>query len=151
VVERNDVVEHTGRKLLMTRVFAARRPLVFDAWTKPEHVAKWWGPRGFSLPSCEMDLRPGGAFRFVMRGPDGVDRPFEGVYAEVERPERIVFGGTIHDGVHVNTTVTFEDRGAETLVTVAQTFSAESDATRGSAEGWAQTLDRLGEALAAAR
>jgi uncharacterized protein YndB with AHSA1/START domain len=151
VVERNNVVEHTGRKLVLARVFAARRPLVFEAWTKPEHIAKWWGPRGFSLPSCEMDLRPGGVFRFVMRGPDGLDYPFEGTYDEVERPARLVFRGTIHEGVHVVTTVTFEDRGAETLVTVAQTYSAESDATRGAAEGWAQTLDKLGDALADAR
>ena len=148
MVERNNVVEQTARKLVMSRVFAAPRPLVFEAWTKPEHIAKWWGPHGFSLSSCEMDLRAGGAFRFVMRGPDGLDYPFDGTYDEVERPARLVFRGKIHDGVQVATTVTFEDRGADTLVTVQQTYSAESEATRGSREGWSQTLDRLGDALA---
>ena len=140
------------RELTIERVFDAPRELVFQAWTKPEQIARWWGPRGFTLPICEMEFRAGGKFRFVMRGPDGKDYPFEGAYLEIIEPERIVFQGVIHDepGHQVWTTVTFGDHEGKTKVTVQQTYSFESDATRGAPEGWRQTLDRLGEYLARA-
>jgi uncharacterized protein YndB with AHSA1/START domain len=95
------------RELVITRVFDAPRRLVFEAWTKPEHLALWWGPKGFTLPVCEMEFRAGGRFRLVMRGPDGKDYPFQGAYLEIVEPERIVFQGTIHDdpGHKVWTTV----------------------------------------------
>jgi uncharacterized protein YndB with AHSA1/START domain len=98
------------------RVFDAPRELVFQAWTKPEQIAHWWGPRGFTLPICEMEFRVGGKFRFVMRGPDGKDYPFEGAYLEIVEPERIVFQGVIHDepGHQVWTTVTFADHAGKT-------------------------------------
>ena len=66
------------RELTIERVFNAPRELVFQAWTKPEHMVHWWGPRGFTLPTCEMEFRAGGSFRLVMRGPDGKDYPFQG-------------------------------------------------------------------------
>src|SRR5450756_2839361 len=72
-----DVAEN---QIVYTRVFAAPRDLVFEAWTRPEHVRWWWGPRGFTVTVCEIDLRPGGAYRSVHRGPDGNDYPFKGVY-----------------------------------------------------------------------
>src|ERR1700674_4869075 len=87
----------TTTAVVMTRIFDAPRKLVFEAWTKPERLARWFGPKGFTMPICEMDFRPGGAFRFVMRGPDGKDYPFDGVYLEILEPERIVFKGIIHD------------------------------------------------------
>jgi uncharacterized protein YndB with AHSA1/START domain len=137
-------------ELTIERVFDAPRELVFEAWSKPEHKAEWWGPRGFTLPICEMEFRPGGNFRFVMRGPDGKDYPFEGTYLEIVEPERIVFQGIIHDepGHQVWTTVTFADHEGKTKLTVRQTYSFESEATRGAPEGWRQTLDRFGEYLA---
>jgi len=140
------------RELTIERVFDAPHELVFQAWTKPEQIAQWWGPRGFTLPICEIEFRVGGKFRFVMRGPDGKDYPFEGTYLEIVEPERIVFQGVIHDepGHQVWTTVTFADHAGKTKVTVQQTYSFESDATRGAPEGWRQTLDRLGEYLARA-
>jgi uncharacterized protein YndB with AHSA1/START domain len=138
------------RELTIERVFNAPRELVFQAWTKPEHLAQWWGPRGFTLPTCEMEFRAGGRFRLVMRGPDGRDYPFQGAYLEIVEPERIVFQGTIHDepGHQVWTTVTLAEHEGKTKLTVQQTYSFESDATRGAPEGWRQTLDRLGEYLA---
>ena len=140
------------RELTIERVFNAPRELVFQAWTKPEHLVHWWGPKGFTLPTCEMKFRVGGSFRLVMRGPDGKDYPFQGAYLEIVEPERIVFQGTIHDepGHQVWTTVTFAEEHGKTKVTVQQTYSFESDATRGAPEGWRQTLDRLGEYLARA-
>jgi uncharacterized protein YndB with AHSA1/START domain len=140
------------RELTIERVFDAPRELVFQAWTRPEQLVQWWGPRGFTVPICEMELRAGGKFRFVMRGPDGKDYPFQGTYLEIVEPERIVFQGVIHDepGHQVWTTVWFADDKGKTKVTVQQTYSFESDATRGAPEGWRQTLDRLGEYLAQA-
>jgi uncharacterized protein YndB with AHSA1/START domain len=71
------------QELVLTRVFDAPRELVFKAWTDPKQVAQRWGPRGFSNPVCELDLRPGGVFRLHMRGPDGTVYPMTGVYHEI--------------------------------------------------------------------
>jgi uncharacterized protein YndB with AHSA1/START domain len=76
--------------LVVERTFDAPRELVWDAWTNPEHVAIWWGMGG-KLAVCEIDLSPGGAYRYVMRGPDGSEYPFIGVYREVVKPERLVY------------------------------------------------------------
>jgi len=133
-------------ELLLTRVFKAPRHVVFEAWKNPEHLARWWGPRDFSLPKCEMDFRTGGRFRFTMRGPDGVEFPFDGTYVEVLEPVCLVFYGKIHDGNDVWTSVTFAEDPAGTRVTVHQRYSAASPATRGAPEGWGQSLDRLAKA-----
>lgn len=140
------------RELVFKRVFDAPRDLVFAAWTDPNHVAQWWGPNGFSTTIQEMDVRPGGVFRFVMRGPDGKDYPFDGAYVEIVAPSRIVFRGNIHDvpGQDVLTTVTFAEHEGKTKLTVHQVYAMESDATRGAPVGWSQTLDRLAEYVAKA-
>ena len=78
------------REFVITRVFDAPRSLVFKMWTDPKHMAHWWGPKGFTNPVCEMDVRPGGAWRIVMRGPDGGEHPAKGVYREVVAPGRLV-------------------------------------------------------------
>lgn len=131
-------------------MFDAPRTLVFKVWTDPKHLAKWWGPRGFTTEVHEMDVRPGGIWRYSMRAPDGKEYPFDGVYVEVVEPGRLVFDGSIHESPEqrVWTEVTFADRGAKTEVTVRQLFSFESDATRGASIGWNQQLDRLQEFLA---
>jgi len=141
-----------ARELVITRTFDAPRRLVFAAWSKPENLVHWWGPKGFTLPKCEVDFRPGGLFHFVMRGPDGKDYPFRGSYLEIVEPERIVSQGVIHDepGHQVWTTVTFAEENGKTKLTVQQTYSFETDATRGAAEGWKQTLDRLVDFVAKA-
>lgn len=140
------------RELVITRTFDAPRRLVFAAWRKPENLAHWWGPKGFTLPKCEVDFRAGGLFHFVMRGPDGKDYPFRGSYLEIVEPERIVFQGVIHDepGHQVWTTVTFAEEQGKTRLTVQQTYSFQSDATRGAPEGWKQTLTRLADFVAKA-
>ncbi len=136
-------------ELVLTRIFDAPRELVFKVWTDPKHLAQWWGPRGFTTKIREMDVRPGGAWRYTMRGPDGNDYPFDGVYLEVVEPERLVFDGSIlaSPEQRVWTEVTFAERAGKTEVTVRQLYSFESDATRGAPTGWNQQFDRLDEFL----
>jgi uncharacterized protein YndB with AHSA1/START domain len=134
-------------ELLLTRVFDAPRRLVFEAWTKAEHVSRWFAPRPFTMPRCEMDFRPGGVFRFVMRAPDGWEHPFEGAFREIVAPERIVFTGSIEEGNAVVTTLTFAEHDGKTTLTMHQTFTLESSSTRGAKEGWTLTLNQLEEQL----
>jgi uncharacterized protein YndB with AHSA1/START domain len=131
--------------LRLERVFAAPRRLVFDAWTRAEHVARWLAPRPLTMPKCEVDLRPGGAFNFTMRMPDGTEFPSAARFREVVPERRLVFTGRIHDDNLILTTVTFEDEGEKTKVTVEQTYLFESFATRGALEGWTKTLEQLEE------
>jgi len=138
------------REMVVTRVFDAPRPVVFEAWARPEHLARWWGPKGFTLPSCDLDFRLGGAYRMVMRGPDGTEYPFHGVYREIVPPARIVFSAVIESGpgAAVLTVVTFDDEGAKTRVTVRQTVPALEEAARGQRQGWTESLEKLAEHVA---
>lgn len=153
ILEAKKASPRVAPDLLTTRVFDAPRELVFQAWSKREHLTRWFRPRAFTMPTCEMDFRSGGVFRFVLRGPDGKDYPFDGEYVEIIEHERIAFKGTIHDeaGHEVRTTVTFADYEGQTRLTVHQSYNFESDATRGAPEGWKQTLDHLAEYLAKSR
>src|SRR5258708_30068077 len=115
----NSEKDFLGRKFMITREFDAPRELVFKAWTDPWHLARWWGPRGFTNPVCEVDLRPGGSLRMVMRGPDGVDYPMVGTFHEFASPERLVFstgaldpqGNLLFEFFHA---ATFSPRDAKT-------------------------------------
>ena len=145
---KNFVEGRQAGEMILTRVFDAPRELVWKLWTEPEHIRKWWGPNGFTLPGCEMDFHTGGAYRFVMRGPDGEDNPFHGVYREIVRNERIVFTALLDKlpGHELLTTVTFADEGGKTKLTVRQT-TPPGDAGRGQNQGWSETLDRLTDCL----
>src|SRR5882672_12261443 len=107
------VTTPTDREVVLTRVFDAPRHLVFDAFTKPELLKRWFGPRGWSLVVCEVDLKVGGAWRFVLRSPEGRDMGMRGVYRELQPPSRSVHTETFDDfpGESVVTTVLVEDRG----------------------------------------
>jgi uncharacterized protein YndB with AHSA1/START domain len=129
----------------ISRTFDAPRDLVFRAWTKAEHLSRWFTPRPLVTSRCEVDFRPGGVFRLVMRTPDGVEYPMDGRFGDIVVPERIVFTGRIHDDNDVETTVIFTETSGKTTVNVHQTYAFESDATRGAPEGWSLTLDQLGE------
>ena len=139
---------HAG-EMILTRVFDAPRELIWKLWTEREHIRKWWGPKGFTLPGCEMDFRPGGTYRFVMRGPGGEDNPFHGVYREIVRNERIVFTAILENlpGHELVTIVTFADEGGKTKVTVRQT-TPPGEAGRGQNQGWSETLERLADLIA---
>ncbi len=147
-VRNSPSVEPQGRELVVTRTFDAPRRLVFEAWTRPEHLSRWWGPRGFTLSACEVDFRPGGTFRLVMRGPDGQEYPFAGSYREIVPPERILFTGTVGKD-EIRTAVTFAEDGGKTIVTVRQTVPSDPFYASGQKQGWTETLERLAEHLAA--
>jgi uncharacterized protein YndB with AHSA1/START domain len=109
------VTTPSDREIQLTRVFDAPRQLVFEAMTKPEHVKQWWGRlgEGYSVPVCEIDLRPGGAWRFVNRHPKG-QATFYGVYREIAPPDRLVFTETYEpfpDGESLVTAVFTEENG----------------------------------------
>ena len=145
----------SDREILMTRVFNAPRRLVFQAWTTPELFSRWFGPRGFTVPVCEMDLRPGGAWRCIMRSPDGVEMGMKGVYQEIVPYERLVSTEIYDDyeeyGASLNTLTLEEKDGVTTLTTRVLYPSMETrDAViaSGMEGGASQTLDRLEELLA---
>src|SRR5580698_3189652 len=140
----------TDREIVATRIFDAPRDLVFQMWTDPKHISNWWGPRGFSITTHEMDVRPGGVWRHVMHGPDGRDYPSEIVFLEVVKPERLVYDHVSEP--RFTMTVTFAEDAGKTKVTVRNLF--ESAALRnkvavehGAVEGLHQTLERFGEQL----
>lgn len=140
-------------ELLLTRLFDAPRQLVFDAWTRPEHLERWQGaPEGFTMVEHDVDLRPGGIFRLCMRSPDGVDHRLQGVYREIVAPERLVFthawlGADCVPGRETLVTITFAAEGNRTRLTLRQTGFASIGARDGHGEGWNSTLDRLGRYL----
>jgi uncharacterized protein YndB with AHSA1/START domain len=143
-------------EIAMTREFDAPRHLVFDAMTRPEHVRRWFGCDAFTLPICEIDLRVGGAYRFVMRSPDGSESTLQGVYREIVRPERVVFverilmPGFTSDEYQV--TSTFDEISSRTRLTT--TILHNSKANRdghlnsGIEKGVAPAYDRLADIVA---
>ena len=152
------LIENTAdREIVISRVFDAPRELVWKAWTDPEHIVHWWGPRGFTTTIEQMDLRPGGVWKFVMHGPDGTDYANRSVFVEVTKPERIVFthGGSREGGPAAKfvSTWTFIEQRGKTEVTIRMVFdtAAERDTIvreYGAIEGGEQTLERLQEQLA---
>jgi uncharacterized protein YndB with AHSA1/START domain len=154
-----DAKRPVNRELVITRIFDAPRSLVFKMWTDPTHLAQWWGPRGFTNPVCDMDVRPGGAIRIVMRGPGGVDYPMTGVFHEIVAPERLIFTTAVDDAdgnrvLEAHNTVTFAEHGGKTTLTVrariVKATAAAAPMLAGIEAGWGQSLERL-EALMAAR
>jgi uncharacterized protein YndB with AHSA1/START domain len=147
------VTTPTDREIVLTRVFDAPRRLVFDAFSKPELLKRWFGPRGWSMTVCEIDLRVGGAFRFVLRSPDGKDMGMRGVYREIVPPERSVHMESFDDypGESQVTAVFTEDRGKTTLTATVLYASREiRDAVikSGMEHGAAESYDKLAELLA---
>ncbi len=142
------------RQIRLTRVFDAPRELVFDAFTKPEILQRWFGPRGFTLEVCEVDHRIGGGFRFILAGPGGKRMGMRGVYREIVRPERSVHIESFDDypGESEVTTILTEHAGKTTLdVTITYESMAVRDIVikTGMEHGAAETYDRLAELLAA--
>ena len=86
------------RDFVITRILDAPRALAFQAWTDPKHMAQWWGPKAFTTPVCEMDVLPRGAYRIVMRSPEGVDYPITGIFVEVVPSERLVMTMDVRPG-----------------------------------------------------
>ncbi len=147
------VVVSTHRELVITRVFEAPREMVFKAWTDQDRLRQWWGPKNFTTPVCELDPRPGGAIKIHMRGPDGTIYQMLGFVREIVEPERLVLDSYTPDAegnplFKVMNTVTFEERGGKTKLTVHANVTmatpAAAPAMAGMEQGWSETVDRLG-------
>lgn len=137
--------------IIITRLIDAPPERVFDAWTNPASLEQWWGPRGFTTITESIDLRPGGAWKFVMRGPDGVDYPNHIVFGEIVEPQRITYSHGDAEGRHddFQNTVTFEAAGKQTRLTITSVFRSadmrEEAYKFGVLQGGHETLDKLTE------
>jgi uncharacterized protein YndB with AHSA1/START domain len=160
VAARNSLdLEQDPRSIIAVREFDAPRELVFAVWTDPKHLAQWWGPNGFTTTTSAFDARPGGVWRFVMHGPDGRDYQNRITYDDIVKPERLVYshgGGEDVEPVRFKVTVTFEDIGGRTKLTMRMLFPSAAERARviaeyGADKGLVQTLARLAEHLTALR
>jgi uncharacterized protein YndB with AHSA1/START domain len=141
------------REIVLSRTYDAPRTLVWQAWTRAEHMAHWWGPNGFTTTTSQMEVRPGGVWRFVMHAPDGTDYPNLAEYVEVVEPELLVYnhgdGENRERDFHV--TVTFTEEDGRTTVTsrmLMQTAEQRRQAVGfGAVELGKQTFARLVEHL----
>lgn len=144
----------TDREIVITRSFNAPAETVFDAWTNPEHVSRWWDPSRRPLARCEIDLRSGGTFRFEhQKSASGPGHAFTGVYREIERPTRLVFATPSPSGGESLGTLEFRERGAVTtlVMTIACASKADRDALlqMGVDTGTVRSLENLNDFLTA--
>lgn len=152
------VTTPSDREIVMTRLFNAPRRLIFEAMTRPEHVRRWWGNlgEGYSVPVCEIDLRPGGKWRFVNRHPRG-EADFYGVYQEIAPPDRLVYTeiyAPFPDAGSLITTVLTEENGQTRLTSTCAYPSVEvRDMVLGTGmeKGASASYDRLEEVAAELR
>jgi uncharacterized protein YndB with AHSA1/START domain len=152
---RTTVERKSERELVVTRTFNAPARIVFEAWTKPELLKRWWAPKSFgvSFISCEADVRAGGTYRFVFGHPSS-EQPMEffGRYIEVKPHSRLVWTNDEGGEDGAVTTVSFEERGAETLVVMHDLYPSkdalDGAIASGSAGGFSETFEQLDELLA---
>ncbi|MCC5850481.1 MAG: SRPBCC domain-containing protein [Verrucomicrobia bacterium] len=147
----------SGNTLILTRRLAAPRERVWAAWTEADQLAGWWGPEGFSSRVDQLDLRPGGQWRFAMIGPDGTEYPAKGVYQEIDPGKRIVSSDEFDEGLQevldielpgtIRMTVDFAGEGTGTLLTITLEHVSEADRHKheamGVIDGWGSSLDCL--------
>jgi uncharacterized protein YndB with AHSA1/START domain len=149
---------HSERQeLVLERTFNAPRDLVFKVWTDPEHLAKWWGPKGFTTTVKTLELRPGGNLLLTMQGSNGVVIPTKGIFEEVIPPERLVFKTTAFEDeagvpqLEVLNTITLEEINGKTKLTLQALILKSTPAVAASLahmeEGWNESLDRFEETL----
>jgi uncharacterized protein YndB with AHSA1/START domain len=144
------------KEIIITRTYTAPRELVFEAWTSPEHVQHWWGPTGFTITTYEMNVRPGGTWKYMMHGPDGTDYPNKIIYDKVIVPEQLMYTHGTWDDMDVSgqfqVVVTFTEVDEGTELTMQSIFSSEEIREMvareyGAIEGGKQTLQRLAQFL----
>lgn len=164
MTERSDATtQATSSELVITRDFDAPRELVWKAWTEPERFMRWWGPKDFTSPRCEMDLRVGGRYLWCMRWPDGRENYNTGEYVEIVPPERLVYTACFADAqgnivpasyygmsddtaLEMRVTVTFEERDGKTAMTLKHA-GLPAGMMGGAGEGWNQSFDKLAASL----
>jgi uncharacterized protein YndB with AHSA1/START domain len=146
----------SDREIRMSRVFDAPRDLVFEVCSKAEHIPNWWGPREQKVISCEMDFRVGGKWRFVSKGPDGIEHGFHGVFKEIVPPKKVVqtfnYEGIPPGHESVETAVYEDLGGGKTRLTTTSRYQSKADLDgmvgSGMERGARETRDRLAELLA---
>jgi len=151
--ESSAATQPENRTLVISRIFDAPRELVFKAWTEPERAMQWWGPRGFTVTSYKMDVRPGGSYYVCSRSPEGTNHRLQGVYREIVEPERFVstYVWADQDGNPTRPetilTVTLEDLGGKTRLNLHQAVFESVTARDLHQGGWTSSLDCLAEYL----
>ena len=160
----NPTEELVEQELVITRIFDAPRRRVFKAWTEPEQMKRWWGPKGFTTPVCNIDLRVGGKLFYCMRSPDGKDYWGTAVYRELAPPERIVctdsfadengnvvpashYGMSADFPLEMLVMVTFEELGGKTEMTLRHIGFPAGPDQEGARQGWSESFDKLAEHL----
>ena len=162
---KNNVISKRGKQeIVITRVFDAPRELVWKAWTDPKHFKSWWGPKDYTCPFCEMDLRVGGRYLNCMRSPEGQEYWSTGIYREIIPMERIVFtdcfadekGNVVpasHYGLSPDfplemlVTVTLENQDGKTKITLKHTGIPTGPDSEGAQQGWNESFEKLAESL----
>lgn len=144
-------------EIIISREFAAPLQFVYKAWTVQELMARWWGPKDFTNPICELDVRPSGEIRIDMKAPDGTVYPMAGIFHEIIEPETLIFTSTAFQDergkwqLEVFNTVDFEEKDGKTLVNVQARIIEKSPATEASVagmeQGWNESFDKLQELL----
>jgi uncharacterized protein YndB with AHSA1/START domain len=149
-----EIATPTPREIVLTRAFDAPRPLVFDALTRPDLLKRWFGPRGWSLAICEIDLQVGGAYRYLSHRPNGKDIGQRGIYQEIVPPERLVHTETWEDwdAGEVLVTTVLTERDGQTLLTTTVLYPSQevrdTILNAGAKHGASETYDKLEEFLA---
>lgn len=145
----------SGKEIIVSKLLHAPRELVWEVWTKPEHITQWWGPVGFTTTDKGMDVRPGGVWQFMMHGPDGRDYPNKIVFMDVVKPEKLVYrhaGDEDTEPVSFHVTVTFTAKGDLTEVHILSTFASAAELERvnkeyGAVQGARENMERCEEYL----
>jgi uncharacterized protein YndB with AHSA1/START domain len=141
------------RVLRLERLIAAPPERLFELWTEPEQLVKWWGPDGYEVPAHALDVRPGGHWRTTVRSSDGAIKTVSGVYRVVDAPRRIVFTWAWHQedgsrGHETEITVTFEPAPGGTRLKLVQRAFESKEVRDNHGRGWSSSLDRLARAAA---
>lgn len=156
MTQQNEMVTDTAdREIVINRLLNAPRELVFEAFTKPEHLINWWGPKGFTNTFNNYELRVGGQWNFMMHGPDGTDYPNQIIYTEIVKPSYLAYThgtGQPNDTHGFSVTITFEDQNGKTNLTMRTIFKTTEERDYvikqvGAIEGGNQTIDKLEEQL----
>ncbi|TGK29439.1 ATPase [Leptospira gomenensis] len=151
----NNSSSTADREIVAVRTFGAPRSLVFQMWTDPAHVGNWWGPNGFTNTIETMEVKPGGVWKFVMHGPDGIDYPNLITYLEVVQPEKLVYKHGSDKEDHpgdFEVTVLFTEENGNTKIEMRMLFKTAEQKNEvvdkyGAVEGLNQTMGRLREYL----
>ena len=141
----------SSRALKLVRRLPAKPEQVFRAFADPKRLVKWWGPKGVTVPVCEMDVRPGGRWLTTMRSPDGADMTVSGVYREIDPPSRLVFTWAWHQdgkrGHETVVTIALKAHGAGTELTLTQASFETAQSLNAHRQGWSSSFDCLAEYL----